>query len=308
MTDISRRGLLAGVTAPLFAQKTDNRKKERKGPPLRGAGLKPNIVLVLADGLGAWMTGCYGNQEIQTPNLDLLAKSGVRFINSFVTTPSSSASHATLFTGRTPRQHGIHDFLTPNPIAAPPQGQAAPPASFARELLISDLLAKAGYRCGYSGKWHMGNDASPGHAFDFTYTFEGGASPYQNPVMFLNGARTAENGHLPDLITQRASGYIDQQKKGQPFFLTVAHSNPLTPSDLHPQKYYDIYRDSRFDSFLIQPAAPNALRDRHLLADTRASIRQCAASITALDDQFGLLRKKLFQKGFIDDTDRKSVV
>lgn len=302
MIDITRRGILASVAAPLFGQKKDSKKQEKKGPPPRGAGLKPNIVLVLADDLAAWMTGCYGNQEIKTPNIDLLAKSGVRFINSFVTSPICSASRATLFTGRTPRQHGIHDFLTPNPIDDPPQGQKDPPASFARELMISDLLAKAGYRCGYSGKWHMGNDSKPGHSFDFTYTFEGGSSNYQNPVMFLNGSRTGENGYLPDLITQRACDYIDQQKKGQPFFLTVAHFNPHTPYYGHPQKYYDLYKDSRFDSFGIQPAAPHALREKEMLADARANIRKCATSVTALDDQLGVLRKKLFQKGFIDDT------
>ncbi|MBE0657305.1 MAG: sulfatase-like hydrolase/transferase [Bryobacteraceae bacterium] len=302
MNDISRRGILAGVAAPLFAQKKDSKKKEKQGPPPRGAGLKPNIVLVLADDLAAWMTGCYGNQEIKTPNIDLLARSGVRFLNSFVTSPICSASRATLFTGRTPRQHGIHDFLTANPIADPPQGQKEVPAAFARELFISDLLAKAGYRCGYSGKWHLGNDAKPGHGFDYTYTFEGGSSRYQNPVMFLNGARAEERGYLPDLITQKACDYVDQQKKGQPFFLTVAHFNPHTPYDGHPQKYYDMYKDSNFDSFGIQPAASNALREKEMLGDTRANLRKCAASVTALDDQLGVLRKKLFQKGFIDDT------
>ena len=302
MNDISRRSILASVAAPLFAQKKDTKKKEKKGPPPRGAGLKPNFVLVLADDLGAWMTGCYGNQEIKTPNIDLLARSGVRFINSFVTSPISSASRATLITGLTPRQHGIHDFLTPNPIADPPQGQKEVPASFAREVFLSDLLAKAGYRCGYSGKWHLGNDAKPGHAFDFTFTFEGDAAPAQNPVMSLNGARAEQTGDLPGLITQKACEYIDQQKKGQPFFLTVAHSNPLPPYDGLPQRYYDLYKDARFDSFGIQPTAPNALRGKQMMQDTRSSLRRFAASVTALDDQLGVLRKHLLQKGFIDDT------
>ena len=122
--------------------------------------------MVVADDLAAWMLGCYGNKEIKTPNIDLLARGGVRFLNNFVVTPVCSASRATLFTGRTPRQHGIHDFLTPNPIERPPQGQAAPPASFANEIMISDALAGAGYRCGYTGKWHMGGDESRATATD----------------------------------------------------------------------------------------------------------------------------------------------
>ncbi len=74
--------------------------------------VRPNILLILADDLAAWMLGCYGNREIKTPHIDQLARSGLRFANSFVTTPICSASRATLFTGRVPRQHGIHDFLT----------------------------------------------------------------------------------------------------------------------------------------------------------------------------------------------------
>ncbi|HPT24919.1 MAG TPA: sulfatase-like hydrolase/transferase, partial [Bryobacteraceae bacterium] len=154
MSNMTRRHVLAGATAPLFAQKKDKNKREQnRRTPAKGAGTRPNVVLVLADDLAAWMLGCYGNQEIKTPNIDALARSGTRFINSFVATPICSASRATLFTGRLPRQHGIHDFLTPTPIADPPQGQKEPPASFANEVMISDLLARAGYRCGYAGKW-----------------------------------------------------------------------------------------------------------------------------------------------------------
>ena len=83
----------------------------------------------------------------------------MRFANSFCATPICSASRATFFTGRLPRQHGIHDFLADQPIENPPQGQEAPPSSFRSEVMISDLLSKAGYNCGYVGKWHMGNDA-----------------------------------------------------------------------------------------------------------------------------------------------------
>lgn len=303
MSNMTRRHVLAGATAPLFAQKKDKNKREQnRRTPAKGAGTRPNVVLVLADDLAAWMLGCYGNQEIKTPNIDALARSGTRFINSFVATPICSASRATLFTGRLPRQHGIHDFLTPTPIADPPQGQKEPPASFANEVMISDLLARAGYRCGYAGKWHMGSDARPGHAHDFTYTFEGGSSRYQDPAMYLNGNRTEEKGYLTDLVTQRACEYIDQQKKGSPFFLTVSHLNPHTPYDGHPQKYYDLYKDTRFESFGVQLAAANALRERNLMNDTIGNLRKCAAAVTALDDQVAKLREKLMRKGFVDDT------
>src|SRR4051812_46595435 len=95
---------------------------------------RPNILIIISDDLAAWMVGCYGNKDIRTPNIDNLARTGMRFINPFVCTPICSASRATLFTGRVPRQTGVIDFLSDDPIASPPQGQKAPPPSFEKEV------------------------------------------------------------------------------------------------------------------------------------------------------------------------------
>lgn len=284
----SRRSFLASSALPLLAQKS------------APAAPRPNIVLVIADDLASWMLGCYGNQEILTPNIDRLASAGTRFNNSFVCTPICSASRATLFTGRTPRQHGIHDFLTASPASNPEQGQAAPPASFANEVMLSDLLAESGYHCGFTGKWHMGNDAKPGHGFSYTATI--GARSYVDPTLSVNGSSVNEKGYLADIVTRHALGFLDQQRQDRPFFLTVSHLNPHVPYDGHPQKYYDLYKDARFSSFGIQPAAPNALREKEYLKDPVANIRRCAAATTALDDQLPPLQKKLIEKGFFENT------
>jgi choline-sulfatase len=289
----TRRTFLAGAaTAPAL------RAQRRPAP----APTRPNILLILTDDLPAWALGCYGNTEIRTPNIDTLARAGTRFSNSLVCTPVCSASRATLFTGRTPNQHGVHDFLTPNPVADPPQGQAAPPESFARETMISDLLSAAGYRCGYMGKWHLGNDTRPGHGYQHTYTFDGGSSPYQKPVLYLNGERRQEQGYLADLITQQSLTFLDAQTANQPFFLTVSHFNPHTPYDGHPQKYYDMYANVPFENQGIMQGAPNALREKTMLDDILGNFRKCAASITALDDQIAPLQRKLLEKGFFENT------
>lgn len=288
---LTRRSFLAASSAPLWAQK-------KSAAPTR----RPNVVLILADDLASWMVGCYGNQEIKTPNIDLLARTGVRFINSVICTPICSASRATLFTGRTPMQHGIQDFLTDQPIDQPPQGQKEPPPSFAREIMISDLLSQSGYRCGYVGKWHMGDDTKPGHGFSYTYTMSGGSRSYTDPEMYLNGERTSEKGYLTDLMTAKAVDFIDKQDANSPFFLTVGYLNPHTPYEGHPQKYYDMYARNTFDSFGTQPGAPNALREKDMLQDTIGNIRKCAASVTALDDQVPTLVKKLRDKNFTDNT------
>ena len=263
---------------------------------------RPNIVFILADDLAAWMLGCYGNKEIKTPNIDNLARAGMRFANSFCCTPICSASRATLFTGRVPRQHGIHDFLTAKPIANPPQGQDAAPPSFAQEIMISDVLAQQGYNCGYVGKWHMGDDLQPKHGFQYTYTMPGGSGPYQNPEMSTNGKLEKEQGYSSDLMTKGACAFLDQQKAGKPFFLTIGYQNPHMPYDGHPQKYYDMYSKTIFDTFGWEHAAPNALREKEMLTDVVGNIRKCAAATTALDDQIPVLLKKLQERGLRDNT------
>jgi len=269
---------------------------QRPGPP----PARPSILLILADDLAAWMLGCYGNQEIKTPNIDLLARRGVRFQNSFVNTPICSASRATLFTGRLPRQHGIHDFLTANPIEKPPQGQAAPPASFQQEVMLSDLLAKAGYNCGYAGKWHMGDDATPQRGFRFWYTI--GGRTYLDPEVSWNGQRVKESGYLTELLTRKAIEFLDLQTPGQPFFLVASYLNPHVPYDGHPDKYYRMYENTRFDTIGWEPAAPHALREKELLSDMVGNARKCAASVSALDDQIPALLRKLEERKLRDDT------
>ena len=284
---ISRRAFLGASTAALL--------------PAQNAA-KPNIVLVLADDLASWMLGCYGNTEIQTPHIDRLARMGTRFVNSFVCSPICSPSRATLFSGRIPQQHGIHDFLTENPIDKPPQGQKAAPASFASETLLFDVLAAHGYRCGYAGKWHMGNDAKPGHQLEFTYTLTGGARTYQDPEMALNGEIRKEKGYLADLITTQAVSFLDQQSNAKPFFLTLGYLNPHTPYNGHPQKFYDLYQNTSFNSVGMEPAAPNALREKGMLSDMLGNMRKAAASLSALDAQIPLLQAKLQQKGLWENT------
>jgi arylsulfatase A-like enzyme len=226
----------------------------------------------------------------------------MRFANNFCCTPICSPSRATLFTGRVPRQHGIHDFLTAKPIANPPQGQDAAPPSFAREMMISDVLAQQGYNCGYVGKWHMGDDLQPKHGFQYTYTMPGGSGPYQNPEMSTNGKVEKEQGYSSDLMTKGACAFLDQQKAGKPFFLTIGYQNPHMPYEGHPQKYYDMYSKTIFDTFGWERAAPNALREKEMLTDIVGNIRKCAAATTALDDQIPVLLKKLQERGLRDNT------
>ena len=288
---LSRRNFVfGGLATPALARK--ERPAER-----------PNIVLIVADGLGSWMLGCYGNREIRTPNIDRLAQAGVRFQNHFACTPASSPGLATLLTGRVPRQHGIQDFLTPEPIEKPPQGQAAAPASFHNELMLSDILSANGYECGYAGQWNMGDDQTPPHGFRFWYTTLGSdASPYQNPRMSGNGQAVSEKGYLTELITAKAGAFLDGQTAGKPFFLVASYPNPRPPYDGHPARYSEMYANAGFTTTGWEPPATNALRDKKYLSDIVGHSRKAAAAVTALDDQIPVLSAKLQQRGLGDNT------
>lgn len=266
------------------------------------AAERPNILLILADDLGAWTLGCYGNREIRTPNLDVLARSGTRFLNSFACTPAGSPNRATLFTGRTALQHGIEDFLTKQPVENPPQGQASVPESFAREVMISDLLAAAGYDCGYVGKWNLGDPANLGHKFSFAYTLAEDAPSYQDPVIQRDGKRIEETGYLPERLSAAAAEFIGRQNKQKPFFLTVSYLNSHPPYSGHPEKYYDLYANARFEQSGWEPASPNALQGKEFLGDIVGNLRKCAAAITALDDQIPRLLKALADRSLRENT------
>mgnify|MGYP001081150136 CR=1 FL=1 len=278
--NLTRRGLMQSVAAPFLMQR-------RAAAPRR-----PNIVLVLAADFGAWMAGCYGNQEIRTPHIDRLADAGTRMAQCFVCTPAEAPSRATLFTGRTPRRHGLEDA---------PEGAAQAPPALANAAMISDLLAAAGYRCGFVGRWAMGNDRKPGRGFEYAAVLEG--DPAENVQFSVNGSSVSENLFITEILTKYATNFFaEQKKKDKPFFLAVSHPGAgAAPAGL-PQRYLDMYREARFASFGIQPAAPNAVRGREYLEDPLPALRRCAAAASALDDHVGALHRRILELGLFDST------
>ncbi|HSW50924.1 MAG TPA: sulfatase-like hydrolase/transferase, partial [Bryobacteraceae bacterium] len=234
---------------------------------------RPNIVLILADEVGAWTLGCYGNREIRTPNLDLLARSGTRFLYNSVCTPAGSPSRVTLLTGRVPRQHGVLDSLDGAAVPGPLRG----------EVMLSDVFAAAGYNCGYAGWWDLGDVARPQHGFQQWHALP-------------------EKDCLPGRVTESAVQILQEQKPGQPFLLVVSHLGPRAPYEGLPQRYSELYAKTAFETVGWLPAAPNADQGREYLKDTVGSLRKYAAALSALDDQIPPLTSVLDKKGLRDDT------
>ena len=261
-------------------------------PPRRPA----NVVFVLTDDQAPNTLGAYGNAEIRTPNCDRLAGEGARMRNSFCTTPVCSPSRMTLFTGQIPSQHGVHDWISDeNEGAAAVQFLDGQPT-------LSGELAKAGYRCGLSGKWHMGDSATPQAGFDYWFSMPTGGSRYEDPEMYFRGEKSVYPGYATDVITDKALEFIEQSKD-EPFFAFVSYNAPHTPYAGTPEKYLDLYRDSPFETFpgepLNEPIAHNLSKNN---VGNRESKQHYYAMISAIDHNVGRLARKIDDLGLREDT------
>src|SRR5262245_52507290 len=211
----------------------------------------PNLVFILTDNQGAWTLGCYGNQEIRTPNIDRLASQGLRMTRAFSSNPVCSPTRATYLTGLIPSQHGVHSYLG----GERPNAQVGPEAYCTIREFVSlpKILSQAGYACGLSGKWHLGANLTPQEGFSSWITMPAGHTTefYDVPVI-ENGMIHQETKYLTDLWTERGVKFIEENKD-RPFFLFLAYNGPygLGPSLNHPgrNRHVEYYANRELLSF-----------------------------------------------------------
>jgi len=192
----------------------------------------PNVIIIFADDMGYGDLGCYGHPTIQTPQLDQMARDGVRFTSFYVAAPVCSPSRAALLTGRYPVRCGMPGNTGPDSKAHLPES----------EVTIADLLKTQDYRTMAIGKWHLGHqrpDLFPmGRGFDAWYGL-----PYSNdmrkpfvqtdvPLNLYRNNEPIEHPVNQDTLTERyteeAVKFIMEQDD-RPFFLYLAHSMPHLP-------------------------------------------------------------------------------
>ena len=169
---------------------------------LAHAATQPNIVFFFADDQTTSTIGCYGNDVVQTPNIDKLATEGVRFTNAFVSHPICWVSRTTILTGLTGRGFGTPD----DPDQARPD---------AVETLYTDILREKGYRTGYFGKWHARMPRSFKREDHFDEIEVIGRNPFY---------KTMPDGslrHETDLIVDKGIAFIQNQPQGKPFALNL---------------------------------------------------------------------------------------
>ncbi len=196
------------------------------------AAEKPNIVFILADDLGVFDLGCYGQQKIRTPSIDKLAADGMRFTQFYTGNAVCAPSRCCLMTGK----HAGHAFVRNN-RSVKPEGQWPIPAD---TVTVAKLLKASGYATGAGGKWGLGNMESTGNplkqGFDmfFGYNCQGHAHNYYTSWLWKNDKKIQLEGNNDgdtgktfshDLIEAECLSFI-KANKDKPFFLYVPFTIP----------------------------------------------------------------------------------
>ena len=298
----------------------------------------PNIVVILVDDMGFSDIGCYGG-EIRTPNLDKLARGGVRFTQ-FHNTARCCPSRAALLTGLYPHQAGV-GHMTEERVDG--DGKALPGYSGRLNdhcVTIAEVLKRAGYFTAMTGKWHVGQNhgVTPwGRGFDRNLTSAAGGFYFPDSPraeLFFNGRNVGTtNAPLPsswystDLWTEYGLRFVDEARAARkPFFLYVAYNAPHFPLQAPPEEIarwrgnylagWDKLREARYrrqlELGIIDPSWPLSPRLEAVPAwDSLTAAEQdrydhimaiYAAVVEHMDKAVGALVDGLKERGALDNT------
>ena len=249
----------------------------------------PNIVFILIDDMGARDIGCFGSTLHETPNIDRLAREGMRFTQAYAAAHVCSPTRASILTGRHPARLRLTNFLkgrrSPknSPVATAPYADQLPLG----ETTLAEVLKTKGYATAHVGKWHLGGPRFRPEAQGFDVNVGGTASGMprsffwpkwqKNPPVV--GAFT--NEYLPDRLSQEACRFIETHRK-QPFFLYLSHYSVHIPIEAKADKI-ERYKDKLQQT----PAAPGTQNNPHYAAMVE-SIDESVGRVMATLERFGL--------------------
>ena len=218
----------------------------------------PNVVIILSDDQGWGDLSITGNKNLQTPNIDLLAKNGVLF-NHFYVCPVSSPTRAELLTGRYHDRSGVYSTS---------EGGERLNLD---ETTIAEVFKKAGYATAVFGKWHNGMQY-PYHpnarGFDEFYGFCSGhwGEYFSSQLIEHNGEIVQGNGYITDDLTEKAIAFIENHK-GTPFFLYVPYNTPHSPMQV-PDQWWNKFQDKEIEMLADE-------RVKEDIPFTRAALAMC---------------------------------
>ncbi|MBA4067266.1 MAG: arylsulfatase [Isosphaera sp.] len=260
----------------------------------------PNVVLVIADDLGCFDLGCYGQKHIKTPSIDKLAAGGLRFTRFYAGNAVCAPSRCALMTG----MHMGHATVRNNRQFK--KGEEGQWPIRAEDVTVADVLKAKGYATGAMGKWGLGMWDTPGsplkHGFDLFYGYncQGHAHTHYPTHLYRNGKRfelpgndgAGGDSYSHDLFEKEALAFLDANK-AKPFFLylpfTVAHAAIQVPEDSLAEYKGKLGDDPPYDGkkgYRPHPAPRAAY----------------AAMVTRMDRSVGRVVDKLRDLGLEKDT------
>ncbi|HEX4951099.1 MAG TPA: sulfatase-like hydrolase/transferase, partial [Blastocatellia bacterium] len=236
---------------------------------------KYNLVSIVTDDQAQWSIGAYGNREAITPNMDRLAREGVKFNQAFVTTPVCSPSRVAFLTGLYGTQVGITDYLTPDEGAA---GMGLPKTA----MTWPQVLQKNGYRTALFGKYHLGTRAEfhPNQrGFDYFMGSQQGSFAPMNPKLEVQGQVVEVKGAGSDIVMDDAVRWIEANKD-KPFAALIHFREPHTPYGPMPEEDTKLFAN-------LDPTIPNqrGLDPTHV----KRLYRAYYAAVHAVDRNLGKL-------------------
>ncbi len=170
---------------------------------------RPNILFIMSDDHAAHALSCYGSKVNETPQLDRIAKEGVRFANAFVTNSICTPSRATILTGKYSHINGVPVF---NRFDGSQQ-------------TVAKLLQAAGYYTGMIGKWHLGSDPT---GFD-RWIILPGQGVYFDPAFLTPAGQLTITGHCTEITGNLGIEFLETRPKDKPFFLMLHQKAPHRP-------------------------------------------------------------------------------
>jgi arylsulfatase A-like enzyme len=261
----------------------------------------PNIVFILADDLGWRDLSCQGSTFYETPNLDKLAASGMRFTNGYAACPVCSPTRASILSGKYPARLHLTDW-----IGGEKAGKLKP-AEYLRQLPLAEVtlaeaLKEAGYATGFIGKWHLGGEGFGPlrQGFDINLGgYEKGSpnsyfSPYKNPTL-PDGPK---GEYLTDRLAEESVKFIEAHKD-KPFLLYFSHYAVHTPLQAKPEL---IAKYKAKAAALPAPTGPAFIPEGERQARQLQDHPTYAAMIQSMDESVGRVLQKLAETGLDQNT------
>ncbi|MFH1918917.1 MAG: sulfatase-like hydrolase/transferase [Planctomycetota bacterium] len=262
------------------------------------AAPRTNVVLMTADNLGFHDTGCYGNREVRTPNIDRLAGQGVRCTSFYSASPTCTVSRASLLTGRYPQRHGLmHQLRTSADLSLDENLGVGLRHS---EVLLPELLKPRGYATACFGKWNIG--FAPGsrpteRGFDEFFGHASGNMDYYTHVykgrndLYRATEPANVEGYSTDLFAEAACDFLRRKAKG-PFFLYLPFNAVHYPGALNKKPGEPCIWQAPDESFAKYGYAP----------DTLDVGERYQATVTALDAGIGRVLGQINALGLRENT------